>query len=256
VGDVSSTSAVTKCPVNNVADTTPPSVPATPGTSPGISGQTSPPASVIPATGQKVVSSDELECIARNAVDAFLREKSTPAGDGQHNARVNALKNAAIYATEANLQRQEQLISPNREKISGARRLARQALETKQGQAETAESFAWDKYKEVFALKRTYEARLKDRQGEPPTDWETKTVAVAIQEAKQAAETNLRAWVQADNLCSISNPEPHGDHPRQCATRRASAEETVELVSLSAKDANKFIAALDQRAAQRAAGKH
>ena len=254
MGDVSSTSAVTKCPVNDVADTTPPSVPARPGTSPGISGQASPPASVIPATGQKAVPSDELERRARNAVDAFLGERSKPAGGDQHNARVKTLQNAAICATEANLQRQEQLISPNREKISDARRLARQALETKQGQAETAERFAWDKYKELFALKRTYEARLKDRQGEPPTDRERKIVAVAIQEAKQAAETNLRAWVQADNLCSSSNPEPYGDHPRQCATRRASAEETVELVSQSAKDANRFIADLDERAAQRTAG--
>ena len=187
-------------------------------------------------------------------VDAFLEERSKPAGDYQQNARVKTLQNAAICATEANLQRQEQLIPANREKIADARRLARQALETKQGQAETAERFAWDKYKELFALKRTYEARLKNRQGEPPTDRERETVAVAIREAKQAAETNLRAWVQADNLCSSSNPEPYGDHPRQCATRRASAEETVELVSQSAKDANRFIAALDQRAAQRTAG--
>jgi hypothetical protein len=67
--------------------------------------------------------------------------------------------NAAIYATEANLQRQGQLISPNREKISDARRLARQALETKQGKAEAADTIALKKYHELFALKKRLEAR-------------------------------------------------------------------------------------------------
>jgi hypothetical protein len=122
---------VTKCPVNDAAPATAP-LPARQATSPGISGQASPPP-VIPATGQKDFSSDELERRARNAVDAFLEERSKPAGDYQQNARVKTLQNAAICATEANLQRQEQLIPANREKIADARRTSGVGNETGSG---------------------------------------------------------------------------------------------------------------------------
>jgi hypothetical protein len=161
--------------------------------------------------------------------------------------------NAAIYATEANLQRQGQLISPNREKISDARRLARQALETKQGKAEAADTIALKKYHELFALKKRLEARLKDRQSTPLTEQERETVAVTSREAEQAAQMNLAAWVQANDANSGSNPERYGD-AKLCVRGLFSAEETVGLVSKSAQEANRFIAELDERAAQRTAG--
>jgi hypothetical protein len=251
VGEVSSTSTVTQCPVNDVADTTPPSVPARQATSPGISGQTSPPSSIAPATGQKIVSSDELERIAKNAVDAFLKEKSSPADDGQHSARVKILQNAAICAAEANLQRQEQSTPANREKIAGARWLARQALQTQQGFAETENTIALKSYRELFALKKSLEGRLKD-QGKGLSAEEKRSIEGQISQASQAALRNVDAWSKANDANSGSNPERYGD-AKLCVSGLSSAEETRDLISKSAAEVVQLITKLDQPAAQRAA---
>jgi hypothetical protein len=249
VGEVSSTSTVTQCPVNAVADTTPSSVRARQATSPGISGQTASPSSVSPATGQKIVSLDELERIAKNAVDAFLKEKTQPAGD---DARVKILQNAAICATEANLRRQEQSIPANRETIADARRLARQALQTQQGFAETENTIALNSYRELFALKKNLEGRLKD-QGKGLSAEEKRGVDGLISQAKQAALRNVDAWSKANDANSGSNPERYGD-AKLCVSGLSSAEETRDLISKSAEEAVQLIAKLDQLAAQRAAG--
>jgi hypothetical protein len=249
VGEVSSTSTVTQCPVNDVADTTPPSVSARQSPSPGISGQTSPPSSVAPATGQRTFSLDELEGRARNAVDAFLKEKAQPAGD---DARVKILQNAAICATEANLHRQEQSIPSNREKIAGARWLARRALQTQQGFAETENTIALNSYRELFALKNRFEGRLKD-QGKGLSAEEKRGVDNLISQANQAALRNVDAWSKANDANSGSNPERYGD-AKLCVSGLSSAEETRDLISKSAEETVQLIAKLDQLAAQRAAG--
>lgn len=249
MGEVSSTFTVAQCPVNDVADTTPSSVRARQATSPGISGQTASPPTLAPANGEKSASS-ELERRARNAVDAFLKEKTQPASD----ARVKILQNAAICATEANLRRQEQSTPANRETIADARRLARQALQTQQGFAETENTIALNSYRELFALKRNLEGRLKD-QGNGLSAEEKRGVDGLISQANQAALRNLDAWIKANDANSGSNPERYGD-AKLCVSGLSSAEETRDLISKNATEVVQLITKLDQLAAQRAADNH
>jgi len=192
---------------------------------------------------------DELEGRARNAVDAFQKEKAQPAGD---DARVKILQNAAICATEANLHRQEQSIPSNREKIAGARWLARRALQTQQGFAETENTIALNSYRELFALKNRLEGRLKD-QGKGLSAEEKRGVDNLISQANQAALRNVDAWSKANDANSGSNPERYGD-AKLCVSGLSSAEETRDLISKSAEETVQLIAKLDQLAAQRAAG--
>jgi hypothetical protein len=90
---------------------------------------------------------------------------------------VNALKNAAICAVEE-LNREVRQIPSNREKISDAEELGRQAWETILGQAEAADKIALDKYHELFALKKRLEARLN--QGKALTTEERDGVDILI----------------------------------------------------------------------------
>jgi hypothetical protein len=249
VGEVSSTFTVAQCPVNDVADTTPSSVRARQATSPGISGQTASPPTLAPANGEKSALS-ELERRARNAVDAFLKEKTQPASD----ARVKILQNAAICATEANLRRQEQSTPANRETIADARRLARQALQTQQGFAETENTIALNSYRELFALKKNLEGRLKD-QGKGLSAEEKRGVDNLISQANQAALRNVDAWSKANDANSGSNPERYGD-AKLCVSGLFSAEETRNLISKNAAEVVQLVTKLDQLAAQLAADNH
>ena len=86
-----------QCQANNADVATPAGAgaPASdkPATSPGISGQTAPPAPIALASGQRA----SLEQLARSAVAALVEETSNPPCD-QHD--VEALRNEAICASK------------------------------------------------------------------------------------------------------------------------------------------------------------
>jgi hypothetical protein len=129
---------------------------------------------------------------------------------------------------------------------------ARQALQTQQGFAETENTIALNSYRELFALKKNLEGRLKD-QGKGLSAEEKRGVDGLISQANQAALRNVDAWSKANDANSGSNPERYGD-AKLCVSGLSSAEETRDLISKNAAEAVQFIAKLDQLAAQRAAG--
>src|SRR4029453_2081841 len=136
--------------------------------------------------------------------------------------------------------------------IADARRLARQALQTQQGFAETENTIALNSYRELFALKKNLEGRLKDH-GKGLSAEEKRGVGGLISQAKQDALRNVDAWSKANDANSGSNPERYGD-AKLCVSGLSSAEETRDLISKSGEKTRQLIAKLDQLAAQRAAG--
>lgn len=244
MGEVSSTFTVAQCPVNDVADTTPPSVPDRDGTSPGILGQTASPSTALPpahASGQKADLS--LEASARSAVAVLIEETSKPASD-QHAARLKVLRNEALCAAGAYLKSQQEHPS-DRNRLAHASRLLHQAKGTVLGLAATAEDVALKKYSDLFSMTRRLENRSKDQRSVPLNGEERRVVHAVIVVAREAAERNVVAWEKANASNANSNSEPYGN-ARTCVRGLASAEETRNLVSISAARAEQLVRQLEQ----------
>ena len=231
-----------QCQANNADVATPAGAgaPASdkPATSPGISGQTAPPAPIALASGQRA----SLEQLARSAVAALVEETSKPPGD-QHD--VEALRNEAICASEAYLKSQQ--VNPSgRRSLAYAYRLVGEAHGTTQlGLAQRADDIALTKYSILVKMTQGFESRLKDPESNPLTEQERQAVDRVIGEARKAAEQNVVAWKRANASNANSNPDA-----RICVSGLASAEETRDLVSINAEKAEGFLRRLDQRALQ------
>lgn len=231
-----------QCQANNAAPPTGGEVTASdkPATSPGIFARTASP-SPVPASGQKTDRS--LEASARSAVDALIEETSKPPAD-QDAARVEALTNKAICAAQAYL---NQVNPSDRKSLAYASRLVGEAHGTSLGLAQRAEDIALNKYSILFKMTQGLESRLKDPQGSPLTEQEKKVVDRVIEEARNAAERNVVAWTGANAIKLDVDA-------RICTSGLTSAEETLDLVLISAAKAERLVNGLDQRTLQRETG--
>jgi hypothetical protein len=245
------------CPANNLVGGTTPPDPGLPVSdkwtiSPGISSQTPPPTPVPPASGQSVVlSPDQLEDNAKSAVSTFVTEGHKPARD---KGRVSALKNAAICAAAANLKRQEQ-VANNAEKVKFATRLLRQALETKQGVAETGKDLVKQKIAELFRMEQRLADQWNHQPNKPLTAEEKLEVSSLISKAKVAAIRNVDEWKEALLANFGSNSERYGDL-EICVLEYFVDDETLlatlDLIERIAAKAETYVELLDGAARRRA----
>src|SRR5262245_36001710 len=190
---------LTQCQANNVAAPTAPLDVGPPAsdkaaTSPGISGQTAPPAPVAPSS--QPITLSQLEANARQAVDAFIAEKYQPASGRDHDQLVRILKNSAVCAAEANLDLAalRQLTPPNPEKLSAASRLVRQAQETLQGQAETREDIGVKRISKIFAMEQALKKRCDKRPVQLLTPGEKREIIKFMQEVYTDALAYENDW--------------------------------------------------------------
>jgi hypothetical protein len=240
------------CPANIGRATTPPD-PGLPVSdkrtiSPGISSQTPPPAPVQPASGQNVVlSPDQLEDNAKSAVATFVTEGHKPARD---KGRVSALKNAAVCAAAANLKRQEQ-VANNAEKVEFATRLLRQALETKEGVAETGKDLVKVKISELFRIEQRLADRWNHHPDKPLTEKEKTEVSFVIMQAKFAAHRNVNEWEAAHLANFALNSERYGDGA-VCVLEFDNAPATQDLIEGIAARSQAYVKLLDDAAQRRA----
>lgn len=236
------------CPANNIGVATTPGDPGLSASdkrtvSPGISSRTPPPSPVPPASGQnKVLSADQLEDKAKSAVATFVTEGHKLARD---KGRVSALKNAAICAAAANLKRREQ-VANNAEKVQFATRLLRQALETKEGVAETGKDFVEVKISELFRMEQRLAERWNHRPNEPLTEKEKTEVSFVITKARVAANKNEKEWEEA--LATIvAYRERYGDNGI-CEREFENTDATQALIEGIAARAQSYVKLLDDAA--------
>ena len=167
-------------------------------TSPGISGQTAPPAPVVPSS-QKILSPEQLEAAARKSVSEFIKEKYKPRGDKDERL-ISTLKASAKCFAEQNWLLQKQLSPNNAQRLSDAERLWRQAHETRQGLAETREDIVGEKIAELIRVDLVLEHRLKNHPSKPLTAQEKQALLDLTKETDDAVWENIKAWVSTKGL--------------------------------------------------------
>src|SRR5262245_61093112 len=230
--------------------TTPANVGPPPGNqamSPGISGQTAPPAApVAPVPPQKAMSLDHLEAAARKAVATFIETKYG-LHDGNNLKSIEKLKSSAISFADDYQILLNQVNPNNLEKLSEAKRLLRQALETSQGLAEISQDILAEKFAKLFATEQGLKRRLDDPRGEPLTEQEKRNVHKIIWEAGRAAKENLGAWIRAIDKNLGSRLELHGD-ASLCEIGLGSAQDADNRTSTLVKSAEFYVRELDRRA--------
>jgi hypothetical protein len=113
------------------------------------------------------------------------------------------------------------------------------------GLAATAEDVALKKYSDLFSMTRRLENRSKDQRSVPLSEEERRVVHAVIVAASEAAERNVVAWEKANASNANSNSEPYGN-ARTCVRGLTSAEETQNLVSISAARAEQLVRQLER----------
>jgi hypothetical protein len=222
-------------------------------TSPGISGQTPPPPPVAPVSPRKTMSLDQVEAGARRAVSEFIKAKYGPHARNDQKL-IEKLKSSAISFADEYRILLTQVDPNNLQKLSDAKRLLRQALETKQGLAEISQDILANKFAKLFVTEQGLKRLLDDPRGAPLTEQEKRNVNEIIWEAGRAARENLGAWRVA-----FATLGPHGEpyrDTRLCEIGLGSALGADTRTSILIKGAEFYVRELDRRAQSPATKNH
>jgi len=223
-------------------------------TTAGISSPTPPPPPVSPAPRQNaMLSPEQAEEMAQNAVSALIEATEKPGGRDEQSIRI--LKNLAVCAAEINLHQQWRQMAPNLQKVSDAERLWRQAHETMQGRAETNEIILEKNRNALFAMAEGLKRRLNVQPFKALTESEKKEIDRVKKRALNAAIWNQCIWDLAREANTKPKAEPYGDL-QTCNAGLNKAVQANEMIIRIAKQTDSYVHQMDAMAHPRVSGKN